>query len=136
MVKPRIRSSFALTSTFMKPSVSSVAAVRKTLRIGNLALASRFTLAPLAGYTNLPFRLSIRDVDLIPLEYGDMIEVLFAGGPVEGRVLSLDLLQERLKELSTLAPSQFEAGFVSLAHRPREIDATLAAARRAFARLD
>ena len=31
-----------------------------------------------------------------------------------------------------LAPSAYEAGFVSLAHRPREIAATLEAARRAF----
>jgi glutamate-1-semialdehyde 2,1-aminomutase len=32
-----------------------------------------------------------------------------------------------------LAPSAFEAGFVSAAHGPEEIEATLAAARRAFA---
>ncbi len=31
-----------------------------------------------------------------------------------------------------LAPSAFEAGFVSLAHRRRELDATLEAARAAF----
>ena len=31
-----------------------------------------------------------------------------------------------------LAPSAFEAGFVSLAHRPADLDATLAAARRAL----
>ena len=34
-----------------------------------------------------------------------------------------------------LAPSAFEAGFVSLAHRPTEIVATLAAARAAFAQI-
>ena len=34
-----------------------------------------------------------------------------------------------------LAPSAFEAGFVSSAHTPADIDATIAAARRAFARL-
>jgi len=34
-----------------------------------------------------------------------------------------------------LAPSAFEAGFVSAAHGPAEIDATLAAAERVFARL-
>ncbi len=33
-----------------------------------------------------------------------------------------------------LAPSPYEAGFVSLAHRPKEIDATLEAARGAFRR--
>jgi len=34
-----------------------------------------------------------------------------------------------------LAPSQFEAAFVSLAHDGRAIDRTLEAARRAFASL-
>jgi glutamate-1-semialdehyde 2,1-aminomutase len=34
-----------------------------------------------------------------------------------------------------LAPSAFEAGFVSAAHTPDEIDATVAAAARVFARL-
>jgi glutamate-1-semialdehyde 2,1-aminomutase len=31
-----------------------------------------------------------------------------------------------------LAPSPFECGFASLAHRPRDLDATLAAARVAM----
>jgi len=35
-----------------------------------------------------------------------------------------------------LAPSQFEAGFVSTAHGETEIEATIAAAREAFAALD
>jgi glutamate-1-semialdehyde 2,1-aminomutase len=34
-----------------------------------------------------------------------------------------------------LAPSAFEAGFVSAAHTDREIDATVAAAERVFARI-
>ena len=34
-----------------------------------------------------------------------------------------------------LAPSAYEAGFVSAAHGEAEIDATLAAARAAFAKL-
>jgi glutamate-1-semialdehyde 2,1-aminomutase len=34
-----------------------------------------------------------------------------------------------------LAPSQFEAGFMSLAHGDEEIDATIAAAEKAFASL-
>ena len=33
-----------------------------------------------------------------------------------------------------LAPSAYEAGFVSLAHRPRDVAETLAAARKAFAK--
>ena len=35
---------------------------REPIAIGNVRLASRFNLAPLAGYTNLPFRLSIREI--------------------------------------------------------------------------
>lgn len=35
---------------------------REPLSIGNVRLASRFNLAPLAGYTNLPFRLSVREL--------------------------------------------------------------------------
>ena len=34
-----------------------------------------------------------------------------------------------------LAPSAFEAGFVSAAHGDREIDATIAAAERVFAKI-
>jgi glutamate-1-semialdehyde 2,1-aminomutase len=35
-----------------------------------------------------------------------------------------------------LAPSAFEAGFVSAAHSDADIDATVAAAAKAFARLN
>jgi glutamate-1-semialdehyde 2,1-aminomutase len=35
-----------------------------------------------------------------------------------------------------LAPSAFEAGFVSVAHSDKEIEHTIAAARRVFARLE
>jgi glutamate-1-semialdehyde 2,1-aminomutase len=40
-----------------------------------------------------------------------------------------------LEEGVYLAPSAFEAGFVSIAHSDVEIDATLAAARKVFATL-
>lgn len=40
-----------------------------------------------------------------------------------------------LEEGVYLAPSQFEAGFTSLAHTEADVDATIAAARRAFARM-
>ena len=46
---------------------------RALFRVGNLELASRFTLAPLAGYTNLPFRLSIREVGGCGLATTDLI---------------------------------------------------------------
>ncbi|PNW84771.1 hypothetical protein CHLRE_03g158000v5 [Chlamydomonas reinhardtii] len=40
-----------------------------------------------------------------------------------------------LEEGVYLAPSQFEAGFTSLAHSEADVDATIAAARRVFARI-
>src|SRR5262245_29470110 len=42
-------------------------------RIGGVELASRFTLAPLAGYTNLPFRMSVRDVGGVGLCTTDLV---------------------------------------------------------------
>lgn len=45
------------------------------LRMGSLELASRFTLAPLAGYTNLPFRQSVRDVGGVGLCTTDLVNV-------------------------------------------------------------
>lgn len=44
--------------------------------------------------------------------------------------------QAMLEEGVYLAPSQFEAGFLSVAHGPIEIEATLNAAEKAFARLN
>jgi nifR3 family TIM-barrel protein len=46
---------------------------RVPLYIGGVELSSRFTLAPLAGYTNLPFRLSIRDVGGCGLATTDLV---------------------------------------------------------------
>jgi len=40
-----------------------------------------------------------------------------------------------LEEGVYLAPSAFEAGFVSAAHQDADIDATIAAAKRVFARI-
>jgi glutamate-1-semialdehyde 2,1-aminomutase len=40
-----------------------------------------------------------------------------------------------LNEGVYLAPSAFEAGFVSIAHNDADIEATVAAARRVFAKL-
>jgi glutamate-1-semialdehyde 2,1-aminomutase len=40
-----------------------------------------------------------------------------------------------LEEGVYLAPSQFEAGFTGLAHTDADIDATIEAAKRVFARI-
>src|SRR5205823_13618615 len=46
---------------------------RATMSIGPLRLASRFNLAPLAGYTSLPFRLSIRELGGVGLCTTDLV---------------------------------------------------------------
>ena len=46
---------------------------RNELCVGPLRLASRFNLAPLAGYTNLPFRLSIRELGGVGLCTTDLV---------------------------------------------------------------
>ncbi len=53
------------------------------LLIGNLALASPVLLAPMAGYTDLPFRLALRALGGLGLAYSEMIEprtILLGGG--------------------------------------------------------
>jgi nifR3 family TIM-barrel protein len=46
---------------------------REPLAIGTIPLASRFNLAPLAGYTNLPFRLSVRELGGVGLCTSDLV---------------------------------------------------------------
>src|ERR1700730_13760525 len=44
-----------------------------SLWLGSLELASRFFLAPLAGYTNLPFRLAVRELGGVGLATTDLV---------------------------------------------------------------
>ena len=46
---------------------------REPLALGALRLASRFNLAPLAGYTNYPFRRSLRDIGGLGLATTDLV---------------------------------------------------------------
>src|SRR5436309_15711743 len=41
--------------------------------LGSLQLTSRFWLAPLAGYTNLPFRLAVRELGGLGLATTDLV---------------------------------------------------------------
>src|SRR5690348_776597 len=45
----------------------------RTLRFGPLTLTSRFLLSPLAGYTNLPFRLAVRALGGLSLATTDLV---------------------------------------------------------------
>lgn len=45
----------------------------ESLAIGNVVLPGRFNLAPLAGYTNLPFRLTVRELGGLGLATTDLV---------------------------------------------------------------
>jgi glutamate-1-semialdehyde 2,1-aminomutase len=82
-------------------------------------------------------------VPLTTRAVGGMFGFFFHPGPVDrfDQAQQSDALAFRrffasmLDQGVYLAPSPYEAGFVSLAHRPRDIDRTLEAARRALARV-
>jgi tRNA-dihydrouridine synthase B len=62
---------------------------REPLCIGGVRLESRFNLAPLAGYTNLPFRLSVRELGGVGLCVTDLVN---ARAIIESIKKTLDLL--------------------------------------------
>ncbi|OWK36977.1 tRNA dihydrouridine synthase DusB [Fimbriiglobus ruber] len=62
---------------------------RESLSIGPVRLASRFTLAPLAGYTNYPFRRSVREAGGVGLCTTDLVN---ARAILEGSSKTMDLL--------------------------------------------
>jgi glutamate-1-semialdehyde 2,1-aminomutase len=74
---------------------------------------------------------------------GSMFGLYFSRGPIRGfaDVMACDgeafkrFFHAMLERGVYLAPSAFEAGFLSTCHEDAEIDATVAAAREAFARL-
>src|SRR5436190_16127678 len=62
---------------------------REPIAVGSIRLASRFNLAPLAGYTNLPFRLSIRELGGVGLCTTDLVN---ARAILEGIKKTMELL--------------------------------------------
>src|SRR6187399_643080 len=89
-------------------------AYREPLSIGTIPMASRFNLAPLAGYTNLPFRLSIRELGGAGLCTTDLVNAraiveqikktmeLLATTPAE-RPLFVQIFGSRPEEMATAA---------------------------------
>jgi tRNA-dihydrouridine synthase B len=61
----------------------------RPLRFGNVQLVSRFNLAPLAGYTNLPLRLSVREVGGVGLCTTDLVN---SRAILQGSVRTMELL--------------------------------------------
>jgi tRNA-dihydrouridine synthase B len=62
---------------------------REPLSVGTLRPVSRFNLSPLAGYTNLPFRLSIREIGGVGLCTTDLVN---ARAILEGIKKTMELL--------------------------------------------
>lgn len=71
------------------------ASYRVPLAIGTVQVASRFHLAPLAGYTNWPFRLSVREIGGVGLCTSDLIN---ARAILEGVPKTLSLLANDPRE--------------------------------------
>src|SRR5436309_15036776 len=61
----------------------------RPLYFGPLRLATRFLLSPLAGYTNLPFRLAVRELGGLGLATTDLVN---ARALLRGSVKSLELI--------------------------------------------
>jgi nifR3 family TIM-barrel protein len=57
----------------MEALKTTVSATTRPLRLGSLELATRYLLAPLAGYTNLPFRLAVRELGGVGLATTDLV---------------------------------------------------------------
>src|SRR5579875_2025626 len=64
--------------------------VRRPLSLGQLAIPSRFFLAPLAGYTSLAFRLAVRSCGGLGLATTDLVN---ARSLIEGRPRAYELAE-------------------------------------------
>src|SRR6059036_2168620 len=62
------------------------------MRIGSLELKSNLFLSPLAGYTNLPFRLTLREIGGLDLATTDLVN---ARSLLEGNAKAFKLIETR-----------------------------------------
>jgi len=82
-------------------------------------------------------------IEVVSNRYGSMMTMFFSKAPVtdyasaknSDTALFARWFREMLAEGIYLAPSQFEAAFVSAAHSEKDIDTTIAAAARVFKRI-
>src|SRR3954468_3901431 len=94
---------------------------REPIFLGKIRLASRFNLAPLAGYTNLPFRLSIRELGGVGMCTTDLVNArailesikktmaLLATAPGE-RPLAVQIFGSKADEMAGAAKWLVERG--------------------------
>src|SRR5438477_1326012 len=67
----------------------------KPLALGDLRLRSRYWLSPLAGYTNLPFRLAVRELGGLGLATTDLVN---ARALLRANSRTLELIQTCLED--------------------------------------
>ena len=96
-----------------------------TVRLGSLQLGSSLFLSPLAGYTNLPFRLVIREVGGVDLCTTDLVN---ARSLLERNRKALKLIETNASAASDLA--ELDIGTRSLKQTAAIIFALLANQRR------
>jgi nifR3 family TIM-barrel protein len=101
-------------STLLAPLPAPPVHYREPFRIGNVPLASRFVLAPLAGYTNYPFRRSVREIGGVGLCTTDLVNAraileqskktleLLVTGP-DDRPLSVQIFGGDAREMAAAA---------------------------------
>lgn len=81
-----------MTATQLLPTIPEPPRLpgwEQPFQIGPVKLASRFTMAPLAGYTNLPWRLSVRDVGGVGLCTTDLVN---CRAILKGSIKTMELL--------------------------------------------
>jgi tRNA-dihydrouridine synthase B len=79
----------------LSPNLPAPLIVATPLRLGTLALPSRFCLAPMAGYTSLAFRLAVRKLGGLGLVTTDLVN---ARAILEGRPRSFELAETCLED--------------------------------------
>ena len=82
------------------------------MRIGSLNLQSKLFLSPLAGYTNLPFRLTVREIGGLDLATTDLVNArsllernpkalkLIETVPIDGALIDVNLSGEIARPVS------------------------------------
>lgn len=80
----------SLAVDVMQPDFRKQLAAMPPLAYGGLALASRYVLSPLAGFTNLPFRRIVRELGGVGLATTDLVS---ARGLLDGSAKSFQLIE-------------------------------------------
>jgi tRNA-dihydrouridine synthase B len=103
LLRPHLHESGSLFRTALLRARSSRAGYNHPVQIGPLKLSSNLFLSPLAGYTNLPFRLVVREIGGVGLCTSDLVN---ARSLLEKRAKAFKLIETRPED-SPLAVQLF-----------------------------